>query len=147
MTLALTLNAPIATKVVCFSRLKMFKKPLWQTVWTQIRLLLCSGSTLFASILNSSVMLGNYLQQTTFSDAFCSWRFKGQYGKISQDKCGLHREVTHFLVPLKYIGMFPSSSKIKKNVSSCACSATLSFFPFSPQMFVFKLCCFLVHLK
>ena len=41
----------------------------------------CSGSTLFASILNSSVMLGNYLQQTTpanskFSDAFFSWRFK-----------------------------------------------------------------------
>ena len=32
----------------------------------------CSGSTLFASILNSSVMLGNYLQQTTFSDAFFS---------------------------------------------------------------------------
>ena len=30
----------------------------------------CSGSTLFASILNSSVMLGNYLHQTTFSDAF-----------------------------------------------------------------------------
>ena len=28
-----------------------------------------SGSTLFAYILNSSVMLGNYLQQTTFSDA------------------------------------------------------------------------------
>ena len=30
----------------------------------------CSGSRLFASIFNSSVMLGNYLQQTTFSDAF-----------------------------------------------------------------------------
>ena len=30
----------------------------------------CLGSTLFDSILNSSVMLGNYLQQTTFSDAF-----------------------------------------------------------------------------
>ena len=30
----------------------------------------CSGSTLFASILNLSVMLGNYFQQTTFSDAF-----------------------------------------------------------------------------
>ena len=34
----------------------------------------CSGSTLFDSILNSSVMLGNFcsrrLQQTTFSDAF-----------------------------------------------------------------------------
>ena len=34
----------------------------------------CSGSTLFTSILNSSVMLGNFLsrrlQQRTFSDAF-----------------------------------------------------------------------------
>ena len=74
------------------SSAEMFKKPLWQTLWTQIRLLLyeqmansvdpdigavCSGTTLFASILNSSVMLGNYLQQTTFSDAFFSWRFKG----------------------------------------------------------------------
>ena len=37
----------------------------------------CSGSTLFASILNLSVMLCNYLQQTTYSDAFFSWRFKG----------------------------------------------------------------------
>ena len=35
----------------------------------------CSGSTLFASILNSSVILGNYLQQTTFADAFFG-RFK-----------------------------------------------------------------------
>ena len=29
---------------------------------------ICSGSTLLASILNSSVMLGNYLQQTTSAD-------------------------------------------------------------------------------
>ena len=28
----------------------------------------CSGSTLFASILNSSLMLGNCLQQTTSAD-------------------------------------------------------------------------------
>ena len=28
----------------------------------------CSGSMLFASILNSSIMLGNYLQQTTSAD-------------------------------------------------------------------------------
>ena len=28
----------------------------------------CSGSTLFASILNSSVMLSNYVQQTTSAD-------------------------------------------------------------------------------
>ena len=38
----------------------------------------CSGSTLFASILNSSVMLGNYLQQTTSADEIFgrifSWR-------------------------------------------------------------------------
>ena len=47
----------------------MFKKPLWQTVWTQILIgAVCSGSMLFASILNLSVMLGNYLQQTTSAD-------------------------------------------------------------------------------
>ena len=28
----------------------------------------CPGSTLFAAILNSSVMLGNYLQRTTSAD-------------------------------------------------------------------------------
>ena len=38
---------------------------------------ICSGSTLFISIPNSTVMLDNYLQQTTFSDAFFTWRFKG----------------------------------------------------------------------
>ena len=40
-----------------------------------------SGSTLFASILNSSVMLGNYLQQTNSAydilQCIFSWRFKG----------------------------------------------------------------------
>ena len=46
----------------------MFKKPLWQTVWVHT----------VASKLNSSVMLGNYLQQKTFSDAFFSWHFKGK---------------------------------------------------------------------
>ena len=44
----------------------------------------CSGSTLVASILNLSVMLRNYLQQTTSADdifrcIFFSWRFKGLY--------------------------------------------------------------------
>ena len=42
----------------------------------------CTGSTLFASILNSSVMLGNCLQQTTSADdifrCIFSWRFKGK---------------------------------------------------------------------
>ena len=35
----------------------------------------CSGSTLFASILNSSVILGNYLQQTTSADDIFSCIF------------------------------------------------------------------------
>ena len=37
----------------------------------------CFGYTLFASMLNSSVMLGNYLQQTTSADDIFSWHFKG----------------------------------------------------------------------
>ena len=42
----------------------------------------CSVFTLFASILNASVMSGNYFQQTTSADdifrcIFFSWRFKG----------------------------------------------------------------------
>ena len=41
----------------------------------------CTGSMLFASILNLSVMLGNYLQQMTSADNICrcifSWCFKG----------------------------------------------------------------------
>ena len=40
----------------------------------------CSRSTMFSSMLNSSVMLGNYLQQTTSADnifrCIFSWRFK-----------------------------------------------------------------------
>ena len=68
----LALNAPIATKVVCFSRLLKCLRSLYgkqcgpRSDW----------STLFASILNLSVILGNYLQQTS-SEAFFSWHFKG----------------------------------------------------------------------
>ena len=35
-----------------------------------------TGSTLFASILNSPVMLGNYLQQTTSADNFSRRHFQ-----------------------------------------------------------------------
>ena len=35
----------------------------------------CSGSTLFASILNSSVLLGKYLQQTTSADNIIQMHF------------------------------------------------------------------------
>ena len=52
----------------------MFKKPLWQNSVDPEQTgpigAVCFESTLFASILTSSVILGNYLQQTTFSDAF-----------------------------------------------------------------------------
>ena len=37
----------------------------------------CSGSTLFASILDSSVMLGNYLQQTTSANVLFRCIFLG----------------------------------------------------------------------
>ena len=37
----------------------------------------CSGSMLFASILNSSVMLGNHLQQTTSADNILDAFFLG----------------------------------------------------------------------
>ena len=47
-------------------------------------LAVCSGSTLFTSILNLSVMLGKYLQQTISADDIfrCSFflRFKGLRG-------------------------------------------------------------------
>ena len=64
-TLILTLHAPISKKVVCFSRLlkclrSLYVKPIGAV---------CSGSMLFAFILNLSVMLGNYLQQVTSADS------------------------------------------------------------------------------
>ena len=62
-----------------FSSAEMFKKPASMANSVGA---VCSGSTLFASILNSSEMLGNYLQQTASADDifrcfFFSWRFKG----------------------------------------------------------------------
>ena len=47
----------------------------------------CSGSALFVSVLSKSVMLGNYLQQTTSADdifrCFFSWRYPELKGKQS----------------------------------------------------------------
>ena len=62
----LTLYAPIATKVVCYSRLlKCLRSLFGKQCGPRSD---CSGSTLFASILNSSVLLDNYLQQTTSAE-------------------------------------------------------------------------------
>ena len=54
----------------------------------------CSGSTLFVSILNSSVMLGNYLQQTTSAnDIFrCIFFFGALRVKILYDVFYVSRE-------------------------------------------------------
>ena len=49
----------------------MFKKPMANSVGPDQTApigAVCSGSTLFASILNLSVMIGNYLQQATSAD-------------------------------------------------------------------------------
>ena len=46
----------------------MFKKPVDPDQTAPIGAV-CVGSTLFTSILNSSVMLGNYLQQTPSAGA------------------------------------------------------------------------------
>ena len=46
----------------------------------------CSGSTVFASILNSAVMLGNYLQQMTSDNIFRCIFFLGAL-RIKIFKC------------------------------------------------------------
>ena len=78
----LTLNATIATKVVCLSRLLKCLSSLYDSVGPDQTApigAVCSGSTLFASMLNSLGKLGNYLQQTTSADdifrCVFSWRF------------------------------------------------------------------------
>ena len=58
----------------------------------------CSGSTLFASILNSSVMLGNYLQQTTSADDIFRCIFSSHFnGLQSQDQFNLGPSLEHTL--------------------------------------------------
>ena len=74
----LTFNAPIATKVVCFNFLsaELYGKQCGPRSGA-----VCFGSTQYPSIPNWSVMLGNYLQQTTSADdifgCIFSMRFKG----------------------------------------------------------------------
>ena len=61
----------------------------------------CSGSTLFASILNSSIMLDNYLQQTTSADdIFRFIFFLGALRVNEYDLCASH-VFCRFLVTLE----------------------------------------------
>ena len=57
----------------------------------------CSGSTLFASILNSSVMLGNYLQQTTTADDIfkCALRIEHRVNIYEQSEPKFAEHVGH----------------------------------------------------
>ena len=77
----LTLKAPIATKVVCLSRLFKCLRSIYGRKCGPRPGAVFSESTLFASILDSSVMLGNYVKQTTSADdifrCIFSWRFEG----------------------------------------------------------------------
>ena len=74
----LTLKAPIATKVICFSHLLKFLRSLYDK---QCGPRSDCSYTLFASILNSSVIVRTYFQQTTSADnifrCIFSWGFKG----------------------------------------------------------------------
>ena len=57
----------------------------------------CSGSTLFASILNSSVMFGNYLQHTTFSDDIFRCIFSGHFKAKGLTNISLNMKFTKTL--------------------------------------------------
>ena len=96
----------------------MFKKPQWQTVWTQIRLLHRIWVDADCFYTYSSVMLGNYLQQTTFSNAFYSWRFKSKLSKFQpiRNRQKLHTWVSvriwklHWLITRLSIHIIPGDS-------------------------------------
>ena len=57
----------------------------------------CSGPTRFASIPNSSAMLGNSLQQTTSADyifrCIFSWRFKGYDEFYGIESCLIRKTI------------------------------------------------------
>ena len=67
--------------LVCWNALEAFMANSVDPDQTAPLGAVCSGTTLFASMLNSSVMFGNYLQQTTSADdifrCIFSLRFKG----------------------------------------------------------------------
>ena len=87
--LILALNVPIATKVVCFSGLlkclrSLYGKQCGPRSDCSYRSSLF-WATHFASILNLAVMLGNYLQQMTFSDDFFLGALRVKTNKVDVD--------------------------------------------------------------
>ena len=94
--LNLTLNAPIATKVVCFSRLLKCLRSIYckqcgprSDCVYRSSLFWVHAACFYTYICNSSVMLSNYLQQTTSADdlfrCIYFWRFKGKQHHFARD--------------------------------------------------------------
>ena len=73
----------------------------------------CSGSTLFASILNLSVMLGNYLQQTTTADDIFRCIFLGALRVNINNKVDMMQFRYYVLV-----GIFGSKVGARKTLAS-----------------------------
>ena len=68
---------------------------------------ICSGSTLFASILNSSVMLGSYLLQTTSADNISRRHFQMHFFlgalRVKETKSATLNIFRNFLFAFKII--------------------------------------------
>ena len=84
----------------------------------------CSGSTLLASILNSSVMLGNYLQQMTSADDFSRRHFQMHFflGALRLINSKYPDEMLHMIAPFHqslqclFSTQYPSSETEKQNL-------------------------------
>ena len=77
----------------------------------------CSGSMLFASIRNSSVILGNYcsrrLQQTTFSDAFLRVNNGSRkYACLIRYEDYWFFEENNFVLSTNAFGLVPRSTRL-----------------------------------
>ena len=92
-----------------------------------------SGSTLFASILNLSVMLGNYLRQTTSADDI----FRFIFTCMALAKAGL------VVGPLRPSGR-PSVCPSVRNTLGCQVCVICNSKSF--HSFLFKLCLMIVHI-
>ena len=69
----------------------------------------CSGSTLFTSVLNSSVMLGNFLQQTTSADDIFKCIFNsGQHSSRKNNT----QSFQHILLLLETVGYIGTPSNV-----------------------------------
>ena len=90
----------------------------------------CSGSTLFASILNSSVMLGIFcrrrLQQTTFSDAFFLGAFRVKDEQVSTMDNAFEIKQTYIISTMVNASKITYIS-IDKNIKA-AYSVTMNIF-------------------